>query len=410
MKRCMYCGHENDDTAQACVKCGNHLLDMPAADTPLEEVEGTAPAEEIPTQQTAQVQSAVEAVIPEEAPLFDETQVPDADVKPYDVQRGQTYAAQQQVQDQDYTPYDGRDYGYTPQADAQQDYTGQGYGYGESNYEENYGDEDLYTEEGPQFSQNILVKSRRRVKSFLFFLATLLYTVATAAQVANVVMGNTVRSLRTSTNTLTNLIGTNSAIGQIDSILNILERVNSLYLLGAGILLALPSILICLGLWIAFIQTSVRKEYQSTSGLTLVKVIEVLKFIFVCLTTLGVIAYCVAFVVAAAVGSDMMTLIIGIILTLIAVLFTVFMVLYFVQLLYSLKVIKRNVKAGEDKGRIPGFIIFVGFLMCLTTVATMLPMAPDDYIGLAAKGTKAASMLLISLWAVVYRAVVKIKS
>ena len=29
MKRCMYCGHENEDTAENCVKCGNLLLDVP---------------------------------------------------------------------------------------------------------------------------------------------------------------------------------------------------------------------------------------------------------------------------------------------------------------------------------------------------------------------------------------------
>ena len=39
MKRCMYCGQENDDSADTCVKCGNPLLDVPANDSePIEEI------------------------------------------------------------------------------------------------------------------------------------------------------------------------------------------------------------------------------------------------------------------------------------------------------------------------------------------------------------------------------------
>ena len=30
MKRCMYCGHENEDASETCVKCGNQLMEMPA--------------------------------------------------------------------------------------------------------------------------------------------------------------------------------------------------------------------------------------------------------------------------------------------------------------------------------------------------------------------------------------------
>ena len=43
MKRCMYCGTENDDSSQNCSKCGNRLLDiqpeqvMPAREVPEEE-------------------------------------------------------------------------------------------------------------------------------------------------------------------------------------------------------------------------------------------------------------------------------------------------------------------------------------------------------------------------------------
>ena len=62
---------------------------------------------------------------------------------------------------------------------------------------------------------------------------------------------------------------------------------------------------------------------------------------------------------------------------------------------------------GIDIGRIPGFVIFVGFVGCLLGVAAVLMKAPDDYIGLIAGAAEAAWLLLISVWAIVYRAIVK---
>ena len=84
--------------------------------------------------------------------------------------------------------------------------------------------------------------------------------------------------------------------------------------------------------------------------------------------------------------------------------------MYYVQVIYGIKVVRTNAKTGADIGVIPGFAIFVGFIGCAFTVLCMLPMAPDDYIGLAAKGSYAAWLLIISLWALIYRLTVKVKA
>ena len=48
MKRCMYCGNENNDTSLNCSKCGNRLLDAPIPSAVETEVpEEAAPMEEI---------------------------------------------------------------------------------------------------------------------------------------------------------------------------------------------------------------------------------------------------------------------------------------------------------------------------------------------------------------------------
>ena len=45
MKKCMYCGQENEDSSIVCAKCGNTLLDIPTDQMPpLEETHDEEPA------------------------------------------------------------------------------------------------------------------------------------------------------------------------------------------------------------------------------------------------------------------------------------------------------------------------------------------------------------------------------
>lgn len=342
-----------------------------------------------------------------------------------DVQRGQTYAAQEQYANDQPPyggqPYGGQDYGYGPQEGAQQQYGGQGYGYepsqedydGEPEYEEDYSDE--MAEQSPASFEQIRRKSRKMVKSPLFFLMALVYTVSVVASVLNVVTGSARENIRTVANTITNYLGQSTVISLMNQGVEKLMQQDDLVLLGTGILMTLPAIFIMLGLWMAFFSTSARRQHVSTGGYTLVRVIEIIRFIAACLVLLAGIALSVSFVVAAGTemssgsGNSMVTMIVAIIVLLVIVIAAVFTIMYYVQLLFTIKTVRTNVRDGEYIGKIPGFVIFIGILLCLATAAGMIPMAPDDYIGLAARGSKAAWLLLASIWALVYRGVVKEK-
>ena len=112
----------------------------------------------------------------------------------------------------------------------------------------------------------------------------------------------------------------------------------------------------------------------------------------------------------AARQSTLTTLIVGIIVLLVVVLLAVMTIMFYMQLLFSIKLVKRNVRSGEYIGRIPGYLLVIGFILCLlSAAATVLLTAPDDYLGLAFSGAHAVWYLLIVLWGLVYRATVKVK-
>lgn len=486
MKRCMYCGNENDDSSQNCSKCGNRLLDIPP--------QQVMPAEEVPE---------------EEADIKDETPVEIPDIKIADeVEREKPYAAQQQYGSQaeaaqtgmpergdempnggqgasygenyganqgapygesyganqgasygesyganqgapygesqetggtaargmsygenqgagygegygsQQSPYGGQPYGYGQGAyaggpDVQQQYGGQAYGYQQQVQQYGYPAQnaDGYDYGRSQAvsggTQQILVKSRKMVKSPLFFLAVLLNTIMVAASVVNIVSGNAMNNLNAMQAMLQTMLGSSVAVVFMNGIIDLVEGVSTSIVLVGSLILCIPSVLLCLGLWMMFFKTSASRENISTTGYTMTKVMVVLKFIGICLVMTAGLIISVAFVVAAGASASTASIIVGIILLVVMITVSVLAVMFYVLLLHALKVIKLNVKTGADPGRISSFVPGMGILMCLGTVASMLPMAPDDYIGLAVKAASAAWLLFVSIWAFVYRGKVR---
>ena len=414
----MYCGNENDDSSQNCSKCGNPLL-------------------ELPPQQAMKAEE-----VPEEDILDDEEPNPDApDIKiseeglgegefsgqgmPYgqdpgtdygeqgypwqqDVQRGQTYAAQQQ-------PYSGQSYGYSQayeQPDVQQQYGGQAYGY--QHQAQQYGQPtppqggyDYGRVQPAGGGQQLMIKARKMVKSPLFFLVLLLHTIMTVSSIINVAGGNVVHTLNAFQAAAQSALGSSMAISFLNGIIDMVEGLSSSLILAVGAVICLPGMIVCLGLWLAFLLTRRNNDPISTTGYTITKVMMLLKFIVLCLLLTAGLIISVAFVVAAGASSSTASIIVGIILLVLMIIISVFTVLFYVQLLHSLKVIRANAKTGADVGRVPVFVPVMAILMCGFTVIGMLPMSPDDYLGLVSQGASAAWLLFGGIWLLVYRAKVR---
>lgn len=412
MKRCMYCGHENDDASTTCEKCGNQLIDTPPQqDIPVEDVPDEPFQEQVPEGDIPFMQQT--------DPPSDEIHI-DEEGNPKPVygengpQGASYYGGAQYGEGTDYASDQG--YAGDPQ------YGGQLYGYGSNgagSYEgyagesytgEGYSPEAGNTRPGSEGGSLLLMKkARKRMHNPILFLAILLYTVHFVSSVLNIALGNAITNISTVSHTITKMTGQNVAVSFMNSIVDMIDGVNKWYLMGAGFAACIPTLLLMIGLWVAFFQTTGKRQTISTSGYTLSRVAVIIKFIGVCAVLIAAIVFCVAFVVSAGAASSMMSLIAGIIVLLIMILTAVFAILYYIQVLYAIRVIRTNVKSGIDMGKIPGFAIFVGFVGCALSVLAMLPMAPDDYIGLVAKGSYAAWLLLSALWALIYRGTVKNK-
>ena len=107
MKRCLYCGFENSDTAEFCEKCGNQLLDnvVSTGSDPFEVPSGT---EEAAAAEAEQEEAAPAAYAEETAPEENIDEAPAA---------GNDFA-----EGEDGLDYNAQDYGYYEQARAKRNY------------------------------------------------------------------------------------------------------------------------------------------------------------------------------------------------------------------------------------------------------------------------------------------------
>ncbi len=357
-----------------------------------------------------------------------------------DVGRGQTYGARAQYEAKREANrdagqanngvreeiYDGNGYAAPPSSRDQ--YGSAGYGYRHTAGQEQpaapsrggkYG-----RRESVGGSKMFMVRARKRVKSVTFFLMALTFTAMLAVNAYNIYCGNALRNIMESDTMLANILsgtGTNfftqmvtelasQLIKMVVNVQGIIKQLGNTVVLGIAITFLVPNVFYCLALWLMFFRTDTKRRQFPMGGYTLARVMMVFKFLIACLVLAIGLVISVYFVVVGAqkkTGTADSSLIQGVILLIVMIVLSVFVVMYYIQWMFCLKVVKDNAKKGTDPGRMPGFVVFLSILCGGACVALMIPMAPNDYIGLAARGCAAAYFFISGLWVLIYKIRVK---
>lgn len=495
MKRCMYCGFENDDKAVTCAQCGNRLADTPdgtetrtfkgddfreqfgrpdeedsagADDNGMPELDvkiyerqddgqskrdagaaphldldaalgslgaGQKPAAGAEVQEAAAdaaAQNGAEtagtaadsvsaasgtgvqdgaAAVQDEAGAGQVQAQPEGTFYSYrpgnggdgsDVGRGSTYAARNQVR-------------VDPQAEA---------GSRRDRAQRRGSDIPAAQEKRPQVQhaqhggKTFMVRARKRVKSPLFLLATLFSTLMVGLNFFNIYSGNALYNIMQSDAMLTDLIGpagsslpvsiaheiagqASSAIGHVSGIFGQLGQTIEL---GILLVIAVPNVLYCLSLWLMFAQTSTKKRDFAGGGYILARVCMILKFIAAAICLAVGLVISVYFVVVGASGGQYSgSLLRGIILLFAMILLSVVVVMYYLQQIFCLKVVYQNARRGLEPGKMPLYCAILSILIGLAAAALVLPLAVNDYVGIASGVSAALYFVFWGLWIIVYR-------
>lgn len=340
----------------------------------------------------------------------------------FEVGRGQTYGARQM--------YEAR--GGRRDTPAREQYGSAGYGYRQAPSEgaNSQGRTDLSRVSSSQVgSKTILFRSRKMVKGFLFFLMALSFTAMIVMNFWNCVLPGTMDpsisnaqyNLNNASAYLTSILGdtngfalqlvselTMHVVQLVTNVTGIVRQLGTSVQLGFLLVLAVPNVLYALALWIMFFQTKRSRTKFGMGGYTLARVMMVLKFIVGCLVlAIGLIISVYFVVVGASSAKFTSSFIQGLIMLIVMIVVAIFTIMYYVQWIFTLKCAKVNVKAGLDIGRAPVYIGVISILMALGQATAVLPLAPNDYVGIGAGASTALFFLVSGIWVLVYHAYVK---
>ena len=424
MKRCMYCGHENDDSVVTCAVCGNRLSDIPDGQTS-RKIGFTEDFSEEDAAAGQQADSFESTQKPEEPAA--ETREAFAGQRPVDDQfSGETPAGQFPEEENAGSEDSFEEMNYAQQADPEEAFAGQPEGTVSGQMQggqvpprdrADYGKR----EQSAGGSKAFMIKARKRVKSLTFFLMALFFTAMLGLNAYNIISGNAMYNLSQADSMLANILGGNNTfftqiltelcsqlVSMIVNVYGIAKQLGDNVMLGILLVFLIPNALYCLALWLMFGQTDIRRRQFSMGGYTLARVMWVLKFIIACIVLgIGLVISLYFVVVGASSAQFTSSFIEGLLMLILMIVITLFVILYYIQWMFCLKVVKLNSKTGADPGKMPGYVAFISIIAAALCGLLMVPMAPNDYIGLAARGSAAGYFLFMGLWVIIYKIKVK---
>ena len=343
---------------------------------------------------------------------------PEGGTDSFGVGRGQTYGARQQ--------YEARGGRYA--APAREQYGSAGYGYRQAP-EAAQGRPDLARMSTAVGSKTILFRSRKMVRGFLFFLMTLFFTAMVAVNFCNLALpgamdpkvSNAYYNLSNLDSSLEGVLGSSNGfatqlitelakqiVSMAVNVNGIIQQLGTSVQLSILLIFAVPNALFALALWIMLIQTKRDRSKFGLGGYTLARVMMVLKFVVACLVlAVGLIISVYFVVVGASSARFTSSFIQGLIMLIIMIFIAIFTIMYYIQWMYTLKCVKVNVRSGSDIGRVPTYVGILSIILAVFFALMLLPLAPNDYLGLAAGGTKTLYFLVSGIWLLRYHRVVR---
>ena len=484
MKRCVFCGTENDDSATVCVRCHNQLPDRPdgeeqrltgfsgdpTVDGDRRDASGFEPASRMPEDRAVpQEQASVKSVKEEAAEEKPEPRIDQSDeeaLQNFAAQSGktvnnmtdgtsessdETHESSNQMQPEDGLNQEAArsetteksvpeaptgepvqnaavDYRQGAAGAAREQYGSAGYGYRQAP-EAAQGRPDLARMNTAVGSKTILFRSRKMVRGFLFFLMTLFFTAMVAVNFCNLALpgamdpkvSNAYYNLSNLDSSLEGVLGSSNGfatqlltelakqiVSMAVNVNGIIQQLGTSVQLSILLIFAVPNVLFALALWIMLIQTKRDRSKFGLGGYTLARVMMVLKFVVACLVlAVGLIISVYFVVVGASSARFTSSFIQGLIMLIVMIFIAIFTIMYYIQWMYTLKCVKVNVRSGSDIGRVPTYVGILSVILAVFFALMLLPLAPNDYLGLAAGGTKALYFLVSGIWLLKYHRVVR---
>lgn len=250
-------------------------------------------------------------------------------------------------------------------------------------------------------SRQIMEISRKMLRSPVFLLIAILHTVYLAGSIAAIFMdqmnySQAVRMIRSMSLPA-------QVSGYANTITTLLSKLDS-GALAANLVLHIPDILFCLGLWLIFIMAMAAKENMSGIGFGFTRATVIINMVVSCIVMLAALIVSVAVVIAAWVSGTMPVIIVSAVILVVTIVATMLVIMYHFCYLATLKICRVNGDIGEEYGKVSGFVAVVHIFMALFSVINLLSGIVNSEIANIVSAVGGIGwMLLFAVWIFMYR-------
>ncbi len=250
-------------------------------------------------------------------------------------------------------------------------------------------------------SQKIRATSRGVMKSPLFLLVTLLQTVFFAGSVASVFLQEL--NFSQYARLITDVRLPKQLVGYTDDFIRLMGKLDTDAIV-LNLVLRVPDLLMCLGLWLIVFACRTKKGRMNGAGFTLMKIVVIIAMIKNCLIMLAGLVVSVALVVSAWAAGTQSLIIAAVVTLIIMVVITMMVIMYHFSYLGMIKTLRRNAMDGETYGRASGYVAVVYIIMGLTSIVGILSGIVNMEIScIVSSAGKLGWMLLFAVWIFKYR-------
>lgn len=243
--------------------------------------------------------------------------------------------------------------------------------------------------------------SRGMLKSPVFLLVALLNTIYLASSIGAIFLKelNFSQVIRL----ISGIQLPTQVTGYMDKLLDLMAKLDT-DAIAVNLVLQIPNLLLCLGLWMIFLAGRSKKEEIPGGGFLLAKIYLIIGLIKYSIIMLAGLVISVALLVSAwasGVGSMKVAAVMTLILM---VVITMMMVMYYFAYMGTLKTCKVNAGIGESYGKASAYVAVAHVFFGLLAVINLLSgIVNGEISGIIGGVSKMGWMILFAVWIFMYR-------
>lgn len=239
------------------------------------------------------------------------------------------------------------------------------------------------------------------MRSPLFLLIAILYTAHLVGAIAAIFMEQ--MNYSQAVRLLKSMALPSQLSGYAQTVISLLSQLDS-GAVAANLVLHLPNLLFCIGLWLIFATAMTAKENMSGVGFVFTRITIIFNMVISCIVMAATLVVTVAIVIASWASGTVSMMVLSAI-ALVAVIAVVMMVImYYFCYLATLKTCRLNGDEGESYGRVSGYVAVIHILLALVSVINLLSGIVNGEIANIIGGAGSIGwMLLFAVWLFMYR-------